>query len=279
MRLLPRLLSVALFALILPACGLRSGSVTATRPAMAALDVEPDDVNIRIVDVGPGLRAVITVPGGASMVYDAGHWNGEHCLKAVRELITGDAIDLLVISHSDADHLGDGARIFNEKRVRHTILAGEPRTTASVPLGEAVVTLVAGWPRWDGPGPTPSERLNAISIVVHLEYRGRSILFTGNTVGRRLDDDDDACKDAEQVMVERHGAGQVLLKSDVLIASHHGANNDSATDPRRAVCRERDMPPSYRGQRAVPAWDYWILISSSGDAVPGPQLLTPRTRT
>ena len=222
--------------------------------------------------------AVIMVPGGSSMVYDAGHWNGEHCLKVVRELITGDAIDLLIISHSDADHLGDGARNYNEKRVRHTILAGEPRTTASwrnlvdaladevkeggsvlnlqslplvpgatVPLGEAVVTLVAGWPRWDAPGPTPSERLNAISIVVRLEYRGRSILFTGDTVRRRLDDDDDACKDAEQVMVERHGAGQVRLKSDVLITSHHGANNDSATDPRRAVCRERDMQPSYRG--------------------------------
>jgi beta-lactamase superfamily II metal-dependent hydrolase len=112
-------------------CGLRSGPVTAPRAAMAALDVEPDDVYIRIVDVGPGLCAVITVPGGSSMVYDAGHWNGEHCIKAVRELITGDAINLLVISHSDADHLGDGARILNEKRVRHTILAGEPRTTTS----------------------------------------------------------------------------------------------------------------------------------------------------
>jgi glyoxylase-like metal-dependent hydrolase (beta-lactamase superfamily II) len=79
---------------------------------MAALDVEPDDVYVRIVDVGPGLCAVITVHGGSSMVYDAGHWNGQHCIRAVRELITNDAIDLLVISHSDADHLGDGARIF-----------------------------------------------------------------------------------------------------------------------------------------------------------------------
>ena len=109
------------------------------------------------------------------------------------------------------------------------------------------MTLVAGWPRWDGPGPTPSERLNAISIVVRLEYRGRSILFTGDTVRRRLDDDDDACKDAEQVMVERHGAGQVLLKSDVLIASHHGANNDSATDPRRPCAANATCSPRTAG--------------------------------
>jgi competence protein ComEC len=193
------------------------------------------------------------------MVYDAGHWNGRHCIGAVRELVAGDTIDLLVISHSDADHLGDGARILAEKNVRYTILAGEPRTTAtwrsftgaladqvkaggsvfnlqSMPLvpgttlsiGEAIVTLVAGWPRWDGPGLTASERLNAISIVVRLDYRGRSVLFTGDTVGRRLTDDDDACKDAEKVMVDRHNAGEVSLKSDVLIAAHHGANNGSA---------------------------------------------------
>jgi beta-lactamase superfamily II metal-dependent hydrolase len=194
------------------------------------------------------------------MVYDAGHWQGQHCIKAVRELVTTDTIELMVISHSDADHLGDGARILNEKRVRQVILAGEPRDTGSwdslikalaeeikdgasvlnlqsvpltpgttLPLGEATVTLVAGWGQWTDPGPTESERRNAISVVIRLAYRGRSVLFTGDTVGRRLDDDDTACKDAEQVMVNRHTAGTVLLTSDVLVASHHGANNGSAT--------------------------------------------------
>jgi competence protein ComEC len=102
-----------------------------------------------------------------------------------------------------------------------------PGTT--IPLGEATVTLNAGWPVWTDPGPTDSERRNAISVVVRLEYRGRSVLFTGDTVGGRLTDFDDACKDAEKVMVDRHNAGQVSLKADVLIASHHGGNNGSAT--------------------------------------------------
>jgi competence protein ComEC len=166
----------------------------------------------------------------------------------------------MVISHSDADHLGDGARILAEKRVLQTILAGEPRDTNSwkdlikalgkeaeeggsvhnlqsvglvpgttVPLGTAAVTLVAGWPRWTEAGPTESERRNAISVVVRLDYAGRSVLFTGDTIGKRLTDDDDACRDAEKVMVDRHNAGEVLLKSDVLVASHHGGNNGSAT--------------------------------------------------
>jgi beta-lactamase superfamily II metal-dependent hydrolase len=226
---------------------------------MAALTLEDDDVYVRVVDVGPGLCAVIRAPDDHFMVFDAGHWNGQHCINAVRELVTGDSIDLMVISHSDADHLGDAARILGEKRVRQTILAGEVRDTASwrslvdalaeevkeggsvhnlqsvplvpgttLPLGEAIITLVAGWPVWTDPGPTESERRNAISVVVRLDYRSRSVLFTGDTVGRRLADLDDACKDAEKVMVDRHNAGQVSLKSDVLIASHHGGNNGSA---------------------------------------------------
>src|SRR5687767_6377211 len=92
--------------LLLATCGPRSRPPTAApagpeRIAMA-LDVDPDDVYIRIVDVGPGLCAVIRAPGGHFMVYDAGHWVGQHCIQAVRDLVTTDGIDLLVISHSDA---------------------------------------------------------------------------------------------------------------------------------------------------------------------------------
>jgi competence protein ComEC len=254
----------AVLAVSFLGCAPRSAPPTSaparTERIAMALDVDPSDVYVRIVDVGPALCAVIQIPGGHSMVYDAGHWNGQHCSAAVRELVTGDTIDLMVISHSDADHLGDAARILGEKHVRQTILAGEPRDTISwsslidalaeevkdcssvlnlqsvplvpgtrIPLGEAVVTLVAGWPVWNDPGPTASERRNAISVVVRLEYRGRSVLFTGDTVGRRLTDPDSGCKDAEKVMVDRHNAGQVSLKSDVVIASHHGGNNGSAS--------------------------------------------------
>jgi competence protein ComEC len=240
--------------------------------AMAALDVDPSDVYVRIVDVGPGLCVVVRIPDGHTMVFDGGHWVGQQCIKAVRELVTAETIDLMVISHSDSDHLGDAADILKEKRVLQTVLAGEIRETAtwkdffaelvnevatggsvhnlqSVPLtpgssrrlGEATVTFIAGWGHWTGQGPTESERRNAISVVVRLEYRGRSVLFTGDTVGKRLNDGDNACKDAEKVMVDRHKAGEVSLKSDVVVASHHGGNNGSATcfiqaiDPRFVV--------------------------------------------
>ena len=43
-------------------------------------------------------------------------------------MVTGES---MVISHSDADHLGDGKRILEERHVKQTILAGEPRETSS----------------------------------------------------------------------------------------------------------------------------------------------------
>jgi len=251
----PTLVVVGVLALLLSACAPRRA------PSMAArgFAFASTDVYVRIVDVGPGLCAVAVVPGGHAMVYDAGHWSGRHCLQAVRELLPDRDIDLLVISHSDADHLGDGARILKEKRVRYTVLSGEPRDTktwkrfidglggevrrggsvlnlqsvpltagTTFPLGDAMVTFIAGWGAWDEPGPSPSEQRNVVSVVARLEYRGRSVLFTGDTIGRRLTAPDDACTDAEKVMVERHEAGAVPLTSDVLVAAHHGGNNGSA---------------------------------------------------
>ncbi len=223
-----------------------------------ALQPGPNDVYVRVVDTGPGLCTMTAAPGGHYMVYDAGHWTGDHCLRAAREIVQGEVIDLLILSHSDADHLGAVAELLQEFHVRRIITTGDRRagratweaandaiandvrfgasvmnleTMELVPgttilLGDATVTLVAGWHEWTGLGPTESERLNAISIVVRLDYRGHAILYGGDTVGRRLDDGDTACKDAEAAMVAN--ASQVPLRAEVLIAPHHGGNNGSS---------------------------------------------------
>jgi hypothetical protein len=52
--------------------------------------------------------------------------------------------------------------------------------------------VVAGWSAGDlahnagEPPLDPSERNNALSIVVRFEYAGHSVLLTGDTVGRPL---------------------------------------------------------------------------------------------
>jgi beta-lactamase superfamily II metal-dependent hydrolase len=236
-------------------------SLTCSIPLRAELHPGPNDVYIRIVDTGAGLCSITRIPGDPDpyfMVYDAGHWTGSQCIDAVREIVGDSYIDLMVISHSDSDHHGQASKILEEFRVANIIVTGERRETETwkrtnsaiaeeaaydasimnlqtsrlipgtmLALGDATVTLIAGWPRWEEPGPTPSELRNAISIVVKLTFAGHSILLTGDTVGRRKEDPDSSCKDAEKVMVER--APQVPLKADILTAPHHGGNNGSST--------------------------------------------------
>lgn len=226
----------------------------------AQLQVGPEDAYVRVVDVGAGLCTITAAPGGRYMVYDAGHWSNRQCIDAVRDVVTTGVIDLLVISHADSDHLGNAAAILEEFEVRRIITTGYQRwdtatwramqeaiaaevlysgasvqnlrTAPLVPgstiaLGDATVTLVAGWPEWTATsGLSLAERRNAISIVLRLDYQGHSVLYGGDTVGRRSGDSASVCKDAEAAMVQN--AATVAIKADVLIAPHHGADNGSA---------------------------------------------------
>ena len=74
-----------------------------------ALEIEPNAVFIRVIDVGSGLACVVRMPGDFYMVYDAGHFSGQgkSAFEGVQSVIpAGREIDLLVLSHSDSDHLG-----------------------------------------------------------------------------------------------------------------------------------------------------------------------------
>lgn len=74
--------------------------VTATSPLHA------QDAYVRVVDVGNGLCVVGRVPGGGGFIYDGGY-RSDQCVKAVREILPDGRIDALMLSHSDADHIGE----------------------------------------------------------------------------------------------------------------------------------------------------------------------------
>lgn len=221
----------------------------------------PDSLYIRIVDVGPGLCVLTVIPPETFFVYDAGHWQGGRCLAAALELAPHDEVHLMILSHSDGDHVGDAAELLGAFTVHQVIHTGSERedagnwrammdsiasevrhqqasvrSLATIPivpgetlkLGDATLTLIAGWHEWPEPGLSEAESRNAISIVTRLDYAGRSVLLTGDTIGRRLRDDPDACKDAEALMVSRHRQNIVSLAADVLIAPHHGGDNASS---------------------------------------------------
>jgi competence protein ComEC len=75
-------------------------------------------VYIRVVDVGNGLCVVARMPTGEVMLFDAGDWRypgrvkGDgYCKAALDEIAPGAPLDLVVLSHSDGDHIGELADI------------------------------------------------------------------------------------------------------------------------------------------------------------------------
>lgn len=138
-----------------------------------------------------------------------------------------DGVDLLVLSHTDQDHLGAVPLILGEHEVDRVLRTGmepyggrKPALAAalaaieaeksdpdfkdhslahidnlhhgySFAYGEARVTFVSGFGEipedWkDELGDEAPLLNNAGSIVVRVEYRGRSVLFCGDAVGRLI---------------------------------------------------------------------------------------------
>ncbi len=251
-------ISILIFALFL------------TRYAFA-LDLEQDAVFIRVIDVGPGLASVIRMPGDHYMVYDAGHWagGGKRAFDGIKDVIPqGEDIDLLVLSHSDADHLAAADELLGAYTVKRVIRSGLERlqsntwknsrdairsasqsgSTQDINLkfvefppggtylfGDTFVTLVSGfyWPPSDWDLQNLSEKRNAGSIVIRLQFNGKSVLFTGDAVGRHIEDPDDALIATEKFMVEHSEV--ITIDSDVLIAPYHGADNASSVAFIKAV--------------------------------------------
>lgn len=229
----------------------------------STVEASAQEATVRVVDVGGGLCVVAHTPDGYDVLYDAGHWQSSQCAAAVAELVEDDVLELVILSHSDSDHLGELPAILGAARAEIVIHTGSQRTDTAtwrnamsaigaevidgatvinlgtwplqsghrIELGDAAVTFVAGWHEWDGDlsdsgaAPDESELRNVISIVARFEYGGRSVLLTGDTIGRRRADNANACRDAERWMVQNAAS---LIASDVLVAPHHGGDNGSA---------------------------------------------------
>ncbi len=225
---------------------------------------------IRVVDVGNGLCVIARAPSGETLLYDAGH-SGTFCPEAVQEIAGNRPIDMMVISHSDSDHISDGRAILQahgarlilhpeddrsgqmlgqlrEEIARQAAAGSIVRSMKSNPpsfgetfeLGDARVRFVAGWrdgaqtARAGDPALPDSDRRNALSLVVRFEYGGHSVLLTGDTIGRRRVEPvlgNRACRNAERMM--RYGS--VPIDSDVLVGQHHGGNNSTSNCFIRAV--------------------------------------------
>lgn len=231
-------------------------------------------VDVRVVDVGPGLCTLIKLPDGKYIIYDTGHkqWMGQMPLSQISAVIpVGSEIELMVLSHNHADHMGGAEHVIKNYQVKKVLWSGyseppvaeqsagsmnqrflkaireasNPITTINLferdstitpgtklSFGEVDLLFLCGFGKpqdaWlndiAGSG-MKGERINSVSIVMKLQYKGNSILFCGDAVGRHRGGDEDELIATEAFLVQY---AKPFLKSTILISPHHGADNGNS---------------------------------------------------
>ncbi|NUZ05019.1 DNA internalization-related competence protein ComEC/Rec2 [Piscinibacter koreensis] len=244
--------------------------------------------DVLALDVGQG-TAVLVRTRGHTLLYDAGPQYSSESDAGQRVVVpllraTGERhIDRLVLSHRDSDHVGGTRAVVGAVAVGGVLTSLEP-THPLHPLLPTPMRCTAGatW-LWDGvrfdvlapPAAAYDAGLkpNALSCVVRVSAGGRSVFLAG-----------DIERAQEGALVDVHGAA---LRSDVLIAPHHGSRTSSterfidAVRPRvvlfQAGYRNRfghpapDVVERYRVRGALPiatpACGAWLWRAD--DALPG----------
>jgi competence protein ComEC len=222
-------------------------------------------VDIRVLDVGPGLATLIKLPQNKFVIYDAGGNSETNTLAQIKEYIpVGSDVELMVISHTDEDHLVAAGKVIRDYKVKKVIWPGYERSMISTDdptgaydiflnslnnsttekinlneldsviapgtnfkIGAATFTFLCGF------GEPPAEwglndrgeKLNSVSIVMKLTFAGRSVLFCGDAVGRHRDDPETSLIATEKYLIDNAFS---LLPSEIIIAPHHGARNGSS---------------------------------------------------
>ena len=203
------------------------------------------------------------------LVYDTGRWEDwerRATLEAIEQVVPrSDVIDFMVLSHADMDHIGGAAAILGAYQVDKIIRAGKKATVfqndvaiweetdkairaegaevldlseQDVPtgtrfqFGETTLTLLSGFavPPEEWGELQPAHQRNAPTIVIRLEFAGRSVLFTGDAIGCKhyeIDDCDEPIA-TEKYMLEN--SDSVEIKSDVIVAPHNGSISSSSPE-------------------------------------------------
>lgn len=200
---------------------------------------------LTLLDVGQGLGTVVQTRDHF-LVFDAGPRfsarfdTGKAVLAPFLRTRGVDRVDTLIVSHADSDHAGGVASLRRLVRV-DSILSSTPERWS----GAQACRQGQAW-HWDGvqfqilhPGASDTGNRNDLSCVLQVRTEGGTALFPA-----------DIERPTERALLAQYGD---VLKSDVLVAPHHGSKTSSSeafldtVDPRHVM-----FPVGYRNRFGFP---------------------------
>jgi competence protein ComEC len=205
-----------------------------------------NSLTFTLLSLGAGECGIVETPDGHTLMVDAGSQTDSELLtKCIDPFLRNERIsniDTLLLTHSDYDHISAAAGVAQTYGVQRVLVGDEfgehakesataesllhaldnlDRSPRAVWPGEQI--QIGGGAELDVLWPPP-HRLglptNETAIVAQIRYAGRSILITG-----------DIQQIAEKELLQHPGA----LRSDVLIAPHHGSSEVTTPAFVRAV--------------------------------------------
>jgi competence protein ComEC len=191
---------------------------------LPALTIQPtppaaDHFRLTLLDVGQGLAAVVQTQHH-TLLFDTGPQfsssfdAGAAVIEPFLRQQGIDRLDTLIISHGDNDHIGGAASLLRQFNVMQILSSVPDKLPNAQPCHAG-----QSW-QWDGVrfellSPlTDLASDNNNSCVLRVSAASGSALLTGDI--ERL---------AEQTLVEHYGTA---LKTDILIAPHHGSKTSSS---------------------------------------------------
>ena len=206
---------------------------------IAQLQPGVGELRVTLLHVGAGQCAVVEPPSGRTVLLDAGSSTLfdllSKCISPYLRHRGRTEVDTVIVSHANVDHFSAVADVAAAYDVREVLVGSQFRTHArDNPQAETMLSALDRFerpPRAVSPGdelPLGRETFirilwppagatveaNDASLVFRLQHGPRSILFTG---------------DIEDAAMRELLKTPELLKSDILIAPHHGSS-ESLTD-------------------------------------------------
>lgn len=201
---------------------------------------------VRFFDVGQGSATLMQASDGTNILIDTGRYDdsNQRILGYLDQYIgTGGTIDLLIFTHNDADHIGNGDLILDYYQVEEVWMNGVDHTTK---VYEDVLDAISESnalyyePKAQeikNVGPFRIEVLNPSKTDVTDDQNEESIVTRTTLNETSIMISGDVSSDVERRLIKQNQ----VLNSDIVLIGHHGSRDSSssewlsATDPRVGI--------------------------------------------